>query len=322
MDRPGVGFTLSQLEYFLAAVETGSFTAAAETLGVSQPAVAEQIQRLERTVGRSLFARQARGVTPTRAGRELEPHARRVLDASVTAMTAISSGKTIGQGSVAFGTFGSPHHYGIAALITSFLVDNPDSRVRIEGRNSSSTADAVRSGSLDAAIVALPIDESGLDITSVFEGEVFYVSVEPDRARRPVSIEQVAERPFILYESSSGTEDPTRRQLAARAQGAGVQIQPRIEVESADIALELAALGLADTYAPEIVLPSMDGRLHAVGFAPPLVDAFALIKRTGSRLGRPLDDFVDRFTAHILGRLGGGDATRARSGDRAIGLPS
>lgn len=309
-DPPGPNFTLSQLEYFISAIETGSFTAAAEALGVSQPAVAEQIQRLERTAGGSLFARRARGVTPTRAGRDLEPHARRVLDASRLAMAAISSGKTIGEGSVAFGTFGSPHHYGIADLITSFLSDNPGSRIRIEGRNSSSTADAVRSGSLDAALVALPIDESGLDIDPIFEGEVFYVSVDPDRVRRPVSIEQVVERPFILYESSSGTEDPTRRQLAARAQAAGVQIRPRIEVESADIALELAARGLADTYAPKIVLPSLDERLHAVGFAPPLADTFALIRRTGSRLGRPLNDLVERFTAHVLSRIAGADEAR------------
>ncbi len=307
MDHPSQSFTLSQLEYFVTALETGSFTAAAEALGVSQPAVAEQIQRLERTAGRALFARQARGVTPTGAGRELEPHARRILDASRMAMAAISSGQTIGKGSVAFGTFGSPHHYGVADLITSFLADNPGSSIRIEGRNSSSTADAVRSGSLDAAIVALPIDESGLDIDPIFEGEVFYVSVDPDRVRHPVTIEQVAERPFILYESSSGTEDPTRRQLAARAQAAGVRIRPRIEVESADIALELAARGLADTYAPKIVRPSLDGSLHSVGFDPPLADTFALIKRTGSRLGRPLTDLVGRFTTHVLSQIAGAD---------------
>lgn len=298
--QPALTFTLSQLEYFITTLESGSFTAAAEILGVSQPAVAEQVQRLERSVGQSLFARLARGVAPTVAARELEPYARQVLDSSREAMTAMTSGNATGSSLVALGTFASPHHYDVAALIEEFLSDNPGARVRIEGRNSSSTADAVRSGSLDAAVIALPVDESGLDVRPIFEGEVFYVSTDRTRVRRPVTITEVAERPFILYESSSGMSDPTRGQLAARAQAAGVHLFPRIEVESADIAVDLAAHGLGDTYVPQILMRSLDARLHFTSFDPPLYDTIALVTRTGSRLARPVADFVDRVTSHVL----------------------
>src|SRR5262245_3979137 len=160
--------TLSQLECFVAALDGGSFTAAADALGVSQPAVAEQVQRLEQQIGQSLFARQARGVRPTRAGLDLEPHARRVLDAARAAVDAASHADTVGEGSVAFGTFGSPHHYALTDLIRSFAEQHPASSIRIVGRNSSSTADAVRSGALDAAVVALPIDDSGLELRPLF----------------------------------------------------------------------------------------------------------------------------------------------------------
>jgi DNA-binding transcriptional LysR family regulator len=298
-----VDLTLSQLECFVATLDGGSFTAAADTLGVSQPAVAEQVQRLEQVVGQSLFARQARGVRPTRAGLDLEPHARRVLDAVHDAVTTASEANTVGEGPVAFGTFGSPHHYGLTELIRAFLADHPDSRLRIVGRNSSSTADAVRSGALDAAVVALPIDDAGLDVRPLFVGEVLYVSADRRNTRRPVTIETVAERPLILYEASAGTADPTRLQLAARAQAAGVQLRPRIEVESADSALELAADGLGDTYAPQILRGTLDRRLTSVGFDPSLVDAFALVVRAGSRLSRPVDDFVTRVTAHLQTRM-------------------
>lgn len=299
--------TLSQLECFVATLEGGSFTAAAEALGVSQPAVAEQVQRLERAVGQSLFARLARGVRPTRSALDLEPHARRVLGAVGEAVAAVTADNTIGEGAVSFGTFGSPHHYDLAELIRAFLVDHPRSSVRIVGQNSSSTADAVRSGALDAAVVALPIDDGGLDVRPLFAGEVFYVSADLGRARRPVAIEALAERPLILYEASAGVGDPTRLQLAARAQAAGVQLHPRVEVESADTALELAAIGLGDTYAPQILRPALDPRLHAVRFDPPLVDAFALITRSGSRLSRPVEDFVGRVARHLVERIGGSD---------------
>jgi DNA-binding transcriptional LysR family regulator len=295
--------TLSQLECFVATLETGSFTGAADTLGVSQPAVAEQVQRLELSVGRSLFARQARGVLPTMAATELEPHARRALEAARAATAMMARADTVGEGAVAFGTFGSPHHYGLTALIRAFLAEHPHSAVRIVGQNSSSTADAVRSGALDAAVVALPIADAGLDVRPLFVGEVVYVSTDRRHTRRPVPIETLAERPMILYESSAGVADPTRKQLAARAQAAGVRLRPRIEVESADTALELAADGLGDTYAPQILQGSLDRRLTTASFDPPLADTFALVVRTGSRLSRPVQDFVDRVTAHLLDRI-------------------
>jgi DNA-binding transcriptional LysR family regulator len=295
--------TLSQLECFVATLDAGSFTAAAEALDVSQPAVAEQVQRLEAAVGQSLFARQARGVRPTRAALELEPHARRVLQSARAAIAVASEADTIGAGSVSFGTFGSPHHYGLTALVAAFVADHPGSRLRIVGRNSSSTADAVRSGALDAAVVALPIDDAGLEVRPLFVGEVVYVSADPRHTRRPVPIETVAERPFILYESSAGVADPTRMQLAARAQAAGVQLRPRIEVESADTALELATAGLGDTYAPQILRAGLDPRLTTASFDPPLADTFALIVRAGSRLSRPVQDFVDRVAAHLIARI-------------------
>ena len=302
--------TLSQLECFVATLDTGSFTAAADALGVSQPAVAEQVQRLEHAIGQSLFARQARGVRSTRAATELEPHARRVLDATRAAIETAAKSNTVGVAAVAFGTFGSPHHYGLTALIRAFLAEHPRSPVRIVGQNSSTTAAAVRSGALDAAVVALPIDDTGLDVRPIFVGEVVYVSADRRRTRRPVAIATLAERPLILYESSAGVADPTRMQLAARAQAAGVQLRPRIEVELADTALELAADGLGDTYAPQILRGSLDPRLTTVGFDPPLADTFALVVRAGARLSRPVQDFVDRVTEHLLARIAASNERR------------
>ena len=154
----------------------------------------------------------------------------------------------------------------------------------------------------------------GLDVRPLFAGEVFYVSANPGRTRRLVTIELLSQRPIILYESSAGVGDPTRFQLAARAQAAGVELRPRIEVESADIALDLASQGLGDTYAPQILRPSLGPRLTSVGFDPPLVDHFALIVRKGSRLSRPVEEFVGRVTSHLRARMA--SARLSPGGDR------
>ena len=69
MDSKAELLSLQQVRCFCAALELGSFTAAAEALRVSQPAVAEQIRKLERTLGADLFVRAGRGVVATEAGR-------------------------------------------------------------------------------------------------------------------------------------------------------------------------------------------------------------------------------------------------------------
>ena len=214
------------------------------------------------------------------------------------------------QGTVAIGTFGSPHHYGLADLIASFVSANPRARLRVEGRNSSTTAEAVRSGELDAAVVALPVDETGLDVRPLFTSEVFYVSATADRAAQPVTIEQVCQRAFILYEASSHGQDPTRLQLEARAQALGLHLRPQLEVESAETALDLAQRGIADTYVAQILVPTLSGSLHVVPFEPALLDTFALITRAGSKLARPIADLVDQVTDHLVHLVAAAQAPR------------
>src|SRR5215210_3266781 len=73
--------SLQQIRCFCAAVELGSFSAAAEALRVSQPAVAEQIRKLEQGLDVDLFVRAGRGVVPTEAGRAFAEHAAHSLRA-------------------------------------------------------------------------------------------------------------------------------------------------------------------------------------------------------------------------------------------------
>ena len=83
--------TLHQLRCFLATLECGSFTKAADALGLAQPSLSEQIRFLERGMSTTLFQRVGRGVVPTEAARALEPHAKQALDAVDQASRAVAS---------------------------------------------------------------------------------------------------------------------------------------------------------------------------------------------------------------------------------------
>ena len=81
--------TLQQLVYFRTAAELGSFNAAARQLHCTQPAVSDQVRRLEQELGVSLFARAGRGLTLTSAGRVFLGHAERVTAAADDAIASV-----------------------------------------------------------------------------------------------------------------------------------------------------------------------------------------------------------------------------------------
>src|SRR3954451_6114502 len=180
--------TLQQLTYFLATVEHGSFSAAADPQHMAQPSLSEQIRRQEAELGVPLFARAGRGLALTEAGRMLVPHAERTLAAAAEAADAGREGRDLRPGRVAFGTFGSAHHYLLSGLIQEFRQRFPDVRVRVLGQNSAEVADAVRDGTLEAGLVALPVDDRGLDVRPAMREEQQFISADPGHVREPMTI--------------------------------------------------------------------------------------------------------------------------------------
>ena len=286
--------TLQQLTYFLSTAEHGTFSAAADSLHMAQPSLSEQIRRLEAELGVSLFARTGRRLELTEAGRLLVPHAERTLDAAREASESVHEVREVRGGTVAFGTFGSAHHYLLVGLVQEFRARYPSVRVRVVGQNSAEVADAIREGRLEAGLVALPIDDRGLDVRPAMREELLYVSAEEKRAREPMTIERLAEAPLILYDARWADEDPTRRQLRERAQQAGVTIEPLIEVEYMTAALEMAVRGLGDTIADGSIIGSrgLARRLSTVSFDPPLYENFAFVTRRNAHLSPATREFM------------------------------
>jgi LysR family cyn operon transcriptional activator len=304
--------TLQQLTYFLAAARRGSFSAAAEHLHMAQPSLSEQIRRLEAELGVPLFARVGRGLVLTDAGRALHPEAERTLAAAEQAVDSVRGMRDLAGGRVAFGTFGNAHHYLLGGLVQDFRTRYPRVRVRAVGQNSAEVADAVREGELEAGLVALPLDDRGLDVRPALSEEVLYVSADLERVREPVGIERLAAAPLILYDARWREVDPTRRQLGERAQRAGVALEPDIEVEYLTAALDLVARGLGDTVSPRSILTSrgFGRRLQGVALDPPLHVTFAFITRRQAHLSPATRAFVALAERRVmaLGRRLGAEA--------------
>ena len=285
--------TLQQLQYVLAAIEHGSFSAAADALHMAQPSLSEQVRRLEAELGVALFQRVGRGLVLTEAGRALRPHAEAALAAAELARESVGAIRELRGGVAAFGTWGTARTYLGTDLVEDFRRSHPDVRVRIVGQNSSETVEAIRAGALEAGLVVLPIDDRGLIVRPAMRDEILYVSSDPARLKRPMTIARLADAPLILSEASWGAQDPTRRQLSELAQRAGVSIEPQIDVEDVEVALELAGRGLGDTIAQRGMLRRLaPRRVGWVPFATPIYETFAFTWRRGAQLSPATREFM------------------------------
>src|SRR3954454_9663635 len=123
--------TLQQLRYFLAAVERGSVSGAAEACFVSQPSLSEQLRRLEHGLGVALFVRTNRGLVLTDAGRLLVPRAERAVAAARDAEDAVREAGTIVCATVTFGTVSTDHHHLFVTSLAESRVNYPGFQLRI-----------------------------------------------------------------------------------------------------------------------------------------------------------------------------------------------
>ena len=293
--------TIIQMNYFLAAAAAGSLTQAAEELGVAQPTLSEQIRRLEQSLGVPLFTRAKQGLTMTEAGQRFLPHAQRVASDYTEALGSITGIRDREAGTVSFGMFNTGP-FVLADLIPAFRRLYPKIRVRVVGSNSAQLADAVRSGRLEAAVVALPVDARGISIGDVlWSSEAAYFHVDAEATAAPVSIQDLLQRPLVLPDSSWSDVDPMRRQLSERAQALGYPLIPDIEVETGVGALSIAASGVAGAVASVPVAEALGytKRLTWTSLDPPLIETFAVITRDPTNLSPATEAMIELTSLHM-----------------------
>lgn len=299
-----IDVTLQQFAYFLAAVEHGSLSAAAEANYMAQPSLSEQIRRMERTLGVTLFIRTNRALILTDAARTLVPRAEKALAAAYEAVNAMTPIRELTGGTVTFGTFSTARHLFHTDLVTRFRTNFPGVGIRIVGDNSVRIAEEVREGRIEAAVVSLPIDDRGLDSQPLhWSPQICYFTKDPESARTPKTIRDIAEAQLVMPEVQWGDSDPIRRRLMEQAQREGLRIGTTIEV-APYTALELAAEGMADTIAPYSLAQAtgLIDRLHWVPLDPPMRENFAFIKRRNAALSqgaRAVQSIIEKLVADI-----------------------
>jgi DNA-binding transcriptional LysR family regulator len=199
---------LHSLQAFVEVARQGSFSAAAEALFVTQPAISKRVKALEEELGTSLFDRIGIKTGLTEAGRALFPRAKQLLDEAEDMRRFASSLSATVTGSLVMGT---SHHIGLHRLppvLKAFRADYPAVSLDIRFMDSERACHAVESGDLELAIVTLP---SAVPVNLEVEGiwtDRLHVVTEPDHplnTGRKIPLEELVTYPCVLPGSSTYT---------------------------------------------------------------------------------------------------------------------
>lgn len=241
---------LRQLRYFVALADELHFGRAAERLGIAQPALTQQMQRLEADLGVSLLDRSQRRVQLTAAGTVLLEEGRRVLR---QAERAVSLTERAGRGEIGrlvIGVAESASYAVLPELLRAFRREHPDVDLSVQMMNTAAQVTAIRAGDIDAGLGRLPIDTEGLSERTIRTDPVAVLLPEEHRlaTARALTLRELAGEPLIIYPASPRTSWVDYMLSVFR--DAGVEPNPAQEASDTFTAMSLVAAGLGVTLVP------------------------------------------------------------------------
>jgi DNA-binding transcriptional LysR family regulator len=193
-----MAFDFRALRYFVAVAEELHFTRAAERLYIAQPALSEQIRRLEGELGVALFRRTTRKVELTAAGEEFLSRARRILAEADEARADASRAARGETGSIRVGTGATAGLELVPNVLRAFREARPRVHLDLRQVDWEGSYSSLRDGSVDAAFLWLPFERRGLKVAALLE-EPRVAALEaghPLAAERELRIEQLVDEPW------------------------------------------------------------------------------------------------------------------------------
>jgi DNA-binding transcriptional LysR family regulator len=277
---------LRQLRYLVALAEERHFTRAAAREHIAQPALSQQIRRLEDEIGLPLVQRTTRRVVITEAGEFLVARARRILSEVDAAHSEMEGLRGVQTGHVTVGAMHTMGPVDVALVLAIFYKRHPDVELTVREQSSEELAEMLRVDELDLAFLSVTerIESHELGLHQLVSEELVVVLPREHRLgkRRRVRIAELADDEFISFREGSrlrellvsagrqagfeprvkleSNESERIRRLVAR--GLGVAILPRSDAEGPGADVALATL-IEPALTRDITLAWRAGRRHA-----------------------------------------------------------
>ena len=235
---------LKQLEYFVRVAELGSFTRAAQVLGIAQPALSRQVRLLELELRQNLLVRNGRGATPTEAGQLLLEHGRGILHQVERAREELGRVRSGLAGRVALGLPPSVARVLTVPLTRAFRQRLPEAQLSISEGLSTAMQENLHNGRLDIAVLYNPSPMPGIEHQALVEEELLLVQPRPpglqeDPPPPALTLQEVAALPLVI------PSRPNAIRMLVESEMASIGCRPQIalEIDGVSAILDLVADG-------------------------------------------------------------------------------
>ncbi|EIX9036519.1 LysR family transcriptional regulator [Klebsiella oxytoca] len=282
---------LGNLATFRLVVQRGSFSAAADVLGLSQPAVSLQVRQLEQFLQTRLLERTGRGIKATAAGIALLAHSEQIELAVGAAVQSVSEFNREISGSVTLGSGATACIHLLPPLLQKLHHEHPLLTVRVTVGNTLEVVRAIEENRLDLGLCTLPANGRSLAVMPVLEEEfVCIFSDVQDELPWSLTPEILQSLPLIAFESGSGTRDLIDGWFLAD----GRAIAPVMQLGSIEAIKRMVRAGLGFSIVPRMAVEHPQDRigLNVQSLTPLLHRQLGIIMRQ--------DKIISKGIAEIL----------------------
>lgn len=228
-----------QLRAFHYVATCGGFSRAAEELLLTQPAISDQVRKLEEEYDILLFNRMRKQVTLTSAGEALLQITRRMFDCEQQALDLLSESRALQSGHLRV-VADSAHH--LLHILAQFRKRYPGVRISVRSGNTQTVVSSLYNYEADLGILGEMPTLKNFDCQLLSSSPIiaFVARTHQLAGVKQLRLDQLSGHPLVLRERGSKTR--TKLEVAARA--VGVDLQPAVEAEGREAVREIVASGV------------------------------------------------------------------------------
>lgn len=227
-----------QIRAFHYVATHGGFSLAADALHLTQPAISDQVRKLEAENDVRLFDRNSKKVTLTRDGTKLLEITRRMFEAEQDVIGFLSESRALSSEQLKI-MADSAHH--VLPVLTKFRQRYPDIFISVRVGNSQNVLDSLRSYESDIGVIGEIPENPEYESVKLSSTPIiaFTAKNTPFATRKKISLEELASLPLVLREKGS----KTRAKLEEVAMSRGIRLRPTIEAEGREAVRAIVAAG-------------------------------------------------------------------------------
>lgn len=284
---------IEHLKTFQEIIRLGSFSEVAKKLGISQPAVSFQVQKLEQELGIRLIDRSQRSITPTKAGKRLLRFAEAVEGEREKLRQDIEQMREDVSGDLQIGASTIPGEYLLPTLLAKFKQQYPAVKIQVDVSDSLTVISRVRDNTYEIGFCGIAPEGKDLESFKIASDEIVLI-VFPDHPfarKEEILLEELEGEPLIFREATSGTQ----RNLESLLARGGVDIKkwtPQLVLGSTQSVIAAVAAGAGIGFVSNLAIKGIQVKQVKVRGLR-LTRDFYCVYRQERAVSRLLEVFID-----------------------------